>query len=64
MTASTLLCLFLLQLIGNKMKAYQGLFAQALYLAAKPLDKEQKQKLNANSGQRQCSAQKTKSKVR
>ena len=46
------------------MKAYQGLFAQALYLAAKPLDKEEKQKLNANSGQRQCSAQKTKSKVR
>ena len=34
------------------MKSYQGLFAQALYLAAKPLDKEQKQKLAARSVQR------------
>ena len=35
------------------MKSYQGLFAQALYLAAKPLDKEQKQKLSVKSEQLQ-----------
>lgn len=39
------------------MKSYQGLFAQALYLAAKPLDKEQKQKLAARSVQRRDSEQ-------
>lgn len=39
------------------MKSYQGLFAQALYLAAKPLDKEQKQKLAAASVQRRDSGQ-------
>ncbi|MCG9728308.1 hypothetical protein L1D44_00340 [Shewanella sp. Isolate13] len=46
------------------MKSYQGLFAQALYLAAKPLDKAERQKLNAASSQRQCSAQKAKNKSR
>lgn len=46
------------------MKSYQGLFAQALYLAAKPLDKAEKQKLDNASGQRQCAAQKAKSKSR
>ena len=40
------------------MKSYQGLFAQALYLAAKPLDKEQKQKLAAKTTKSQKSEKK------
>ncbi|WP_190273620.1 hypothetical protein [Shewanella halifaxensis] len=39
------------------MKSYQGLFAQALYLAAKPMDKAEKQKLENASRQQQSLAQ-------
>lgn len=46
------------------MKSYQGLFAQALYLAAKPLDKAERQKLDNASGSKQLSAKEAKSKVR
>ncbi|QQX80899.1 hypothetical protein JK628_03220 [Shewanella sp. KX20019] len=37
------------------MKSYQGLFAQALYLAAMPLNKEEASKIQANTCEQQRS---------
>ncbi|WP_299804441.1 hypothetical protein [uncultured Shewanella sp.] len=45
------------------MKSYQGLFAQALYLAAKPLDKAERQKLDNASGQDQIPSDSPKNKA-
>ena len=36
------------------MKSYQGLFAQALYLAAMPLNSEESSKAKANTNEQEC----------
>jgi hypothetical protein len=39
------------------MKSYQGLFAQALYLAAMPLEQDCAQKKQAKKNEQQCSVE-------